>query len=130
MLYTLQSLGLSHAFTGELPVQEVTKNEYVQATMLRTHHPTRPHLARETTLTPDCAPMLPHVIFSRLQVVKLAIIVQYYTPLQGQDTIVYGKIAVPVPAPPPSGAAINHLGLVGLRGKGRRSPAWLIVYYV
>ena len=128
MLYTLQSLGLSHAFTGELPVQEVTKNEYVQATMLRTHHPTRPHLARETTLTPDCAPMLPHVIFSRLQVVKLAIIVQYYTPLQGQDTIIYGKIAVP--APPPSGAAIDHLGLVGLRGKAMRSTAWLLVYHV
>jgi hypothetical protein len=89
--------------------------------------PDRPRLARGITLTPDCAPMLPHVILPRLQAVKLAIITKYYTPLQGQDTIVYGKIAVPVPAPPPSGAAINHLGLVGLRGKTRRSPAWLII---
>ena len=72
--------------------------------------------------------MLPHVIFPRLQAVKLAIIIQYYTPLQGQDTIVYGKIAVP--APPPGGAAINDLGLVGLRGNTMRPTAWLIVYHV
>jgi hypothetical protein len=79
--------------------------------------------------TRDTAPpCLPHVIFPRLQAVKLAIIVQYYTPLQGQDTIIYGKIAVP--APPPSGAAIDHLGLVGLRGKAMRSTAWLLVYHV
>ena len=39
MLYTPQMLSLSHAFPGELLAPEVTKNEHVQATMLRTYHP-------------------------------------------------------------------------------------------
>lgn len=92
----------------------------------RCAHITRP---ASSCMRHNIAPMLPHVIFPRLQAVKLTIIIQYYTPLQGQDTIVYGKIAVPVPAPPPSGAANNHLGLVGVRGKIMRSTSWLVVYH-
>lgn len=78
----------------------------------------RPHLTRGN----NTALMLPHVIFPRLQAAKL-VIVQYYTPLRGQEMIVYGKITVP--APPPGGAANNHLGTVGLRDKTMRSLAWL-----
>jgi hypothetical protein len=50
-----------------------------------------------------------------------------YTPLEGQEMIVYGKITVP--APPPSGAVHNYLGKVGLRVNTMRATHSNVVYH-